>query len=91
MAILRRRRTLKDLKGQLTLEESIRRMQEIKKKLEEETAKSKEIEEYTPIPEELEEPSLKNRMSVMNLFDTGESPETAKKTPKEKKFRKRNP
>ena len=48
------------------------------------------MEEYTPMPAEVEEPSQKNRMSVMRLIDTGERAE-ARKTPKKRKKLTGNP
>jgi uncharacterized membrane protein len=89
LAILRRRTsTTKDLEGQITLDESIRRIKEIKKKAEEEAILSEEMEEYTPMPAELEEPSQKNKMSVMRLFDTGE---IDRKSPTEEKVKDNKP
>ena len=83
LAIQRRRTSkLKDLEGQLTLDESIRRMKKIKKQAEKEATHSEEMEDYTPMPAELEEPSQKNSMSVMRLFDTGEIDKKSQKEDK---------
>ena len=87
LAIRRRISTAKDLEGQITLDESIRRIKEIKNQAEEEAILSEEMEEYTPMPAELEEPSQKNKMSVMRLFDTGE----IDKSPKEEKIKDNKP
>jgi|GEM_PF-580675 len=89
LAILRRS-AVKDLEGQITLDESIKRIKVIKRKAEQETVPSEEMHEYTPMPaeepEEPEEPSQKNRMSVMRLYDTGKTPETDKKSINEEKI-----
>ena len=86
---LHQRRT-KYKEGQLTLDESLRRIQEIKKRSEE-VSLSEEMEEYTPMPEEVEEASLKNRMSVMRLYDTGKKPEGEKNSQQLKDFLDKNP
>jgi uncharacterized membrane protein len=88
LAIRRRISATKDSEGQLTLDESIRRIREIKKKAEGEAILSEEMEEYTPMPAELEEPSQKNRMSVMRLYDTGE---IDRKSPKDEKIKDNKP
>ena len=87
LVAIRRRRAVKDLEGQLTLDESIRRIQEIKKESEEIILS--EMEEYTPMPAEMEEPSQKNTMSLMRLYDTGERPEADK--PLEEKIKIKKP
>jgi uncharacterized membrane protein len=89
IAILRRG-TRKDKERQLTLDESIRRIKEIKQKSAKEAIQSEEVDEYTPMPAEVDEPSLENRMSVMRLYDTGEKAE-AEKTSQLEDFLDRKP
>jgi uncharacterized membrane protein len=90
IAIIRRHRALKGRERQLTLDESIKRVNGIKKESEEEAVLSDEMEEYTPMPAEVEEPPQKDKMSVMRLIDTGERSK-ADKSQKEEKITDKKP